>query len=426
MGISTMLALFAATGSIQPCPAELPEGTRCQAGQDSRGAYYWSAIPPKWNGALVVHSHGGPTLAAPGANDPRADLVRFAVVVREGFAWTGTTYRRAGFGVRDAAEDTDSARAVFWHTFGKPRKTLLHGQSWGANVAARTAERYPAHYDGMVLTSGVLGGGSKSYDFRADLRAVYQYYCNNLPAAGEPRYPLWQGLSAVSPLSADEVARRVNACTGADVAPALRTAAQRHALQNIAAVIRIPASSLASHMAWATATFHDLTMRFLNGGNPFSNLGVLYRGSDDDAALNRGVERFAAEGAALKALAADSDMSGKLTMPTLTLHGIGDPTAFVELEAEFAAQVAQAGASAHLLQIFTDETEHRKLATPHYAAIFGAMLAWTETGKRPDVAAVVASCDSANPGGSCRIVANYVPPRLDSRVYARIKPAAPP
>jgi pimeloyl-ACP methyl ester carboxylesterase len=426
MGISTMLALFAAAGGIQPCPAELPEGSRCQAGQDSRGAFYWSAIPPKWNGALVVHAHGGPTLAAPGANDPRADLARFAVVVKEGFAWTGSTYRRAGFGVRDAAEDTDNARAMFWHRFGKPRKTLLHGQSWGANVAVRTAERYPAHYDGMVLTSGVLGGGSKSYDFRADLRSVYQYYCNNLPAPGEPRYPLWQGLSTNSPLAPDEVVRRVNACTGADVASAQRTPAQSNALRNIASVIRIPGTSLASHMAWSTATFHDLTTRFLNGGNPFSNMGVAYSGSDDDAALNRGVERFAAEGPALKALAADSDMSGKLTMPTLTLHGIGDPIAFVELEAEFAAQVAQAGAAHHLLQIFTDEAEHRKLATPHYAAIFGAMLAWTETGKRPAVAAVVESCDSANPGASCRIVANYVPPRLNSRVYPRSKPAVLP
>lgn len=420
MAIGAILALAAAVGSAQPCPAALPEGTRCHAGQDARGAYYWSAIPARWNGALVVHAHGGPSLATPSASDSKADLVRFAVVVQEGYAWTGSSYRHAGYGVRDAAEDTDSARALFWDSFGKPRRTLLHGQSWGGNVAARTAELFPAHYDGVILTNGVMGGGSVSYDFRADLRALYQYYCNNLPAPGEARYPLWQGLGPGN----TDVEQRVNACTGVNLPPAQRTPAQSRALRNIAAVIRIPEQSLGSHMAWSTGMFRDLTMRFLQGRSPFSNTGVVYRGSDDDVALNRDIERFGADPAALAMLSADSDLSGRLTMPTLSIHGIGDPTAFVELEAEFAARVAAAGASEHLLQIFTDEHEHRKLATPQYAAIFAAMMDWIEHGKRPDVHAVMRACEVANPryGEGCRINPGYVPAPLKSRVYERVKP----
>ena len=38
----------------------------------------------------------------------------------------------------------------------------------------------------MLLTSGVLAVNARAYDFRADLRAVYQYYCRNHPRPDEP------------------------------------------------------------------------------------------------------------------------------------------------------------------------------------------------------------------------------------------------
>ena len=164
------------------CPEGLPAGTSCYSGQDQNGAYYWIAIPEHWNHVLVVHSHGGPSLKTPTPEDPLSDLRRFSVTVAEGFAWAGSSYRHAGYGVRDAAQDTDNLRQVFWSKFGRPQYTLLHGQSWGANVAAKAAELYGKDtsgkpvYDGVVLTSGVLGGGTLSYDFRADLRVVYEYY----------------------------------------------------------------------------------------------------------------------------------------------------------------------------------------------------------------------------------------------------------
>jgi len=416
--------------AIKPCPSELPEGARCHAGQDARGAYWWTAIPRDWNGVLVVHSHGGPSLKSPSDDDSRADLVRFAVVVKEGYAWTGSSYRHAGYGVRDAAEDTDSAREIFWRSFGKPRRTLLHGQSWGGNVAARTAELHARgadgtlNYDGVILTNGVMGGGSQSYDFRADLRAVYQYYCNNLPAATEAPYPLWHGLPAASTIDNAEVERRVNACTGVDLAPEKRSAQQNEALRNITSVVRIPERSLVSHMTWASGMFRDLTQRFLKGKNPFGNVGVKYSGSSDDAALNKGVARFAADAQGLAELAYDSDIGGKLHVPTLSIHAIGDPTAFVELESAFAERVKSAGSQALLMQIFTDENEHRKLATPQYAAIFSAMLNWIDQGKRPDLRAVMQACEKAFPryGEVCMIKPDYVPPPLHSRVYPRAKP----
>jgi hypothetical protein len=412
------------------CPGEMPEGTRCFSGADENGAYYWIAIPANWNHVLVVHTHGGPNLENPKPDVPVADLKRFAVTVQEGFAWAGSSYRHGGFGVRDAAADSDNLRKIFWAGFGRPKYTLLHGQSWGANVAEKTAELYglvdgKSVYDGVILTSGVLGGGTLSYDFRADLRAVYQYYCHNLPRDDEASYPLWQGLAADSRFKRRDVAERVDECTGISKATQDRTPQQQRALENILRVIHIPERTFASHMDWATLTFRDLVIRQLKGNNPFSNMGVTYSGSDDDSALNNGVPRFAATQAGADALAYDADMTGALNVPTLTLHAEDDPTAFVELESSFRDLVTRAARQDLLVQSFTNEHEHSKEATPEYAALFRAMMAWVEGGKRPTVASLAALCQTAQAtyGEACHFDPGYFPRPLNTRVYDRIKPS---
>ena len=420
----------AATQQVRTCPEGLPAETRCLSGQDAHGAYYWIAVPKAWNGSLVVHSHGGPRLKAPRPDDAVEDLQRFSVAVAEGFAWAGSNYRREGYGVRSAAEDTDTLRQLFWRQFGRPKHTLLHGQSWGGNVAAKTAELYGKGpdgkpvYDGVVLTSGVVGGGTSSYDFRADLRAVFQYYCGNHPGAGEAAYPLWQGQPVGSALTNKQLDQRVEACTGVSLPASERTATQTRNLKNILAVVRIPERTLESHLAWATFTFADLVNNRLDGRNPFSNIGVRYVGSDDDAALNRGVIRFAADPTAVRQLSRDSDLSGKLTVPTLTMHAIDDPTAFVELERVFRDTVAKAGASDLLVQSFTDEHEHSKLATPQYAALLRGMIAWIEQGTKPSPTSLAKGCEAAvaDYGETCHFVVTYQPRALSERSYPRRKP----
>lgn len=302
--------------NVAACPAAAPPHTRCYSGQSADGAFFWIAIPADWNRVLVVHAHGGPRMNAPGPNDPVEDLERFRVTLTEGYAWAGSSYRRAGYGVRMAAEDTDRLRQIFWSRFGRPDRTLLHGQSWGANVAAKAAELYAVDtdgqvaYDGVVLTNGVLAGGTRAYQFRADLRAIYQYYCRNHPAAAEAAYPIWQGLPRGAEMTRAEVARRVEACTGVNLATDQRSSAQTAALRNILAVAAIREDQLVAHMTWATVVFQDIVWRMLRGDNPFSNVGTQYKGSDDDEALNQGVERFTAAPQAVAQLAYDSDLSG--------------------------------------------------------------------------------------------------------------------
>lgn len=405
------------------CPGHLAEKATCHTGRDANGAYYTMAVPEHWNGSLVVHAHGGPDFSYD-ASTPTEDLERWAVMVDEGYAWAGSSYRRGGYGVRMAAADTENVRRLFVSHFGRPDRTYLHGQSWGGNVAAKAAETYggkPGAYDGVLLTNGFLAGGSRGYDTRVDLRLVYQYYCRNLPRPTEMQYPLWQGLPADSTMTPDKVHARLQECTGIDSEPADRTARQQRNLDAIMSVTRIPEHSLATNMQYAAFLLRDIVHKRLDGRNPFSNRGVRYDGSHDDKALNAGMSRFSADPAARRDLSYDSDLTGRIPLPVLTLHAIDDPQVFVEHEAAYRATVQAAGRSGNLVQTFTKESEHRALSNAEYANSLAALDTWARTGKKPTPGSIARSCsafDTAH-GGGCFHDPAFRPAPFASRVRPR-------
>jgi len=240
--------------------------------------------------------------------------------IRDADADGGVPRRRPGSTIR-AADDVEHVRQLFVQQIGAPTRTILHGQSWGASVAAKTAERYATSvngkspYDAVLLTSGVLGGGSLSYDFRFDLRVVYQAVCGNHPRADEPSYPLWQGLPLNATLTRAQLASRVDECTGVRLPAAQRTPQQRQNLADTLGAVAIAESSLIAHLNWGTWHFQDVVFRRLVGRNPFSNDRVRYSGSHDDVALNARVFRVRADSAARADFAADADLTGRIAVP---------------------------------------------------------------------------------------------------------------
>lgn len=389
-----------------PCPDALGAVADCHEARDAKGAYVLVAMPREWNRRLIVHAHGGPRLSDPQSGDAREDLDRHAVMVRAGYAWVGSTYRRGGYGVRMAAADVERSRRLFLRQWPRPQRIFLHGQSWGGNVAAKLAElhaldaRGRARYDAVLTTNGVLTGGTRAYGFRADLRAVWQFYCRNHPAPDEPQYPLWQGLPTASTMTRAELMQRVEHCTGWSAAPAARSSSQAAALHAILAVTGIAESQLPSHLAWATFHFRDLVHKRLGGRNPFDNRHTRYRGSADDAALNAGVQRFSADPAALAQLAYDADLSGLIVLPTLNVHARHDPVVSPRALALYAATVRHAGRSHLLAQVSTEETEHSRLADATYLGALQALETWLDTGVRPDAAALRFGQQGAASGAS--------------------------
>ncbi len=430
LGLATLVvpapAFAAETSTPSACPDVLSEVATCYTGQDDNGAYYAIAIPDDWNGSLVVHAHGGPDLGE-GSDPARSpeDLERWAVMVQEGYAWAGSAYRRGGYGAQMAAQDTENLRRLFVGTWGEPSQTLLHGQSWGGNVAAKVAETFANDagrpYDGVLLTNGVLAGGSRGYDYRVDLRVVYQYYCRNHPRPTEPQYPLWMGLRPDSTMTSSGLRARLQECTANQSAPEERTALQQQNLDDILAVTGIPEHTLESHLRFATFTFRDIVSQRLGGQNPFGNRTIRYRGSHDDRALNAGVERFSPDRSAVRDLSFDSDLTGDVHLPVLTLHAIDDPTAFVEHESAYRATLKGAGNAKHLVQTFTREAEHSSLSNAEYAAAIASLASWAGHGHKPTPQSVAASCPAYvdRHGGGCFFEPTFTPGSYASRVQPR-------
>jgi alpha-beta hydrolase superfamily lysophospholipase len=418
-----------ATGPMPAaCPPGLPATVTCWRGEDANGAHLLIARPAGWNGNLLVHVHGGPRMAPPGPHTSDEDLLRHAEFLQEGWAWASSSRRRAGFGVRRAGEDTENARQAAVAALGQPRITVLHGQSWGGAVAAKAIEtlnepgpdgRRP--YDAALLTSAVLAGPSRAYDMRVDLRAAFQAVCGTHPAPGETPYPVTLGQAEGQRMPREELIARYLACTGADLAPEARTEAQRTALADLAAASRIPDFALPGHLWWATQVFADIAWSFAGGRSAFGNEAVRYQGTSDDEAFNARVPRIRPDPEAAARLSADGDPTGAVGIPVLNLHGIGDPTVFVENAAAYRATLERAGRTERLAQVFVEESEHQKLSPVLYPAALAALARWVESGERPTPAAIRARCEAMRAAypGECRIAVDYVPQPWEARVNPR-------
>jgi pimeloyl-ACP methyl ester carboxylesterase len=421
-----LLAGCATTPSYPPeaapqaatCPDGVPAGARCLRGQDSAKAHYLIVMPAQWSGVLVVHAHGGPSLGEPRVSRADADIKRWAITVQQGHAWAGSVFRQGGFAVTTAAEDTDRVRRIFVDHVAKPRRTLLHGQSWGAMVATKAAELFPKSWDGVLLTSGVVAGPT-TYDFRLDLRVIYQYLCNNHPRPDEAQYPLWMGLPTDSKLNNADLAARVNDCLGVNKPAAQRTPEQARRVRTIVDVVRIPDNSIMGHMTWSTFTLRDVINR--TGTSPFGNESVRYTGSDDDSALNAGVKRYRADPTAAARFAADVDYAGRFAVPVLTAHGISDSTVFVEGSDTLRRRMEAAGNGSRLVQTFVDSNQHSYWGDAMYPPLFEALLNWIDKGEKPTPAGIAARCRAlrAATPADCRFVIDYAVKPLASRIPPR-------
>lgn len=86
--------------------------------------------------------------------------------------------------------------------------------------------------------------------------------------------------------------------------------------------------------------FNDIVQ--VAGGNPYGNLNRFYRGSDNDAVLNQGVERLTANGLARAYLDRFYLPTGRLQWPLVTLHTRRDPIVPFAHQSSYERAVEQA------------------------------------------------------------------------------------
>lgn len=371
MSTSGRLALVAAAFlilAIDPVLSTAPAGDGAPVSR--RGTYaggsYLIEVPAGWNGGLVIFAHGyGEASASPLASHLAAN----------GYAWAASSYRPGGYRPDWFLEDTLQVRDLFIREIGRPRWTIIHGQSMGGHIAISSLELHPGVYQGALIECGVTDGITV-----ADLGLAYQ-------AAAE----YFAGAPLLDDMARPDLAARVSELWLPALGEPGRYTVQGERFDSV--VKHLFGGDLPLRLQGLRQRYFPnmiLFRRTQTLGRAGSTLHVRYRidpglGVDEDE-LNRRIRRFApAAGARSRETnPVFAEPTGRITVPVLTLHETGDARAPFSLEQSYRRRTLTAGTSHLLVQ--------RAIRWPGHCAIdgdvreqaFDDLVAWIERGVKPN------------------------------------------
>jgi pimeloyl-ACP methyl ester carboxylesterase len=373
----------AALAGATPHAAGGPAAVKKYTGTLADGATYLIQVPAKWNGTLLLYSHG---YVVPGASNPAQDTsdpLTGGWLLGHGYALAGSSYATTGWAVAAALPDQIHTLNVFGKLVGRPSRTIAWGDSLGGMITAGLVQRYPGRFTAAAPMCGVLSGAVATWNTALDAEFAFQQLID----------PSVSVVNITDPgpnlISAENAA-----------AKAQKSAAGRARLALSAALADTPgwftplsaqppptdyAAQEANQYLWATeVTFpfaFDLRAQLesLAGGNPSWNTGVNYfkdllksadlpevlalyhkagLSLDADLAKLAAAPRISAIPAAKRYLIQHITYTGKLSVPVLTMHTTGDGLVVPENEQAYSADVAKAGDSAMLRQVFVNRAGH--------------------------------------------------------------------
>lgn len=329
---------------------------------DHEGAAWRIDVPANWNGALIVSFRGNTPEPVRFDDQPYSSGAR-AVMLQRGFALAQSGYARPDWNIEDAHRDSEWLRRHFGKAIGKPRRTYAVGQSMGGLGVAYALEQPGTAYDGGLSLAGTLGGGDALFEQAFANLAAFDYY---LPGV----------VGDIAPVAAGQMpdAESVGKLQAAlDGKPAARAA--------LAALLGVRPQAVAEQIA--RNRFLLARLQKLAGGNAVGNAHWLYSGSGDDAALNAGVRRYAADARAYEFLRRNYVPGGKLGKPFLAVQTVHDPLVSAAATNSYAVAVRRAGREPNFVQQYVPGEEHLGFDLGHIVAAIDSLVAWVEQGQRP-------------------------------------------
>lgn len=351
-----LIVSFAVSTASQDASSKVESGTL-------NGAAFRIEIPAQWNKGLVMYCHGYALAGTqPNFDNPRQKTLR-EVFLAHGFAFAESAYSVQGWAVKEAVEDTEALRRYFVAKYGKPAETFVTGHSMGGVITLATIEKYPEIYDGALPMCGPLNVSLNGLQERIfDMLATFDF--------------LFPGIAG-SLVNLPKGARldQVKVKAALEAAPAkAQVFAKRY---SIASVTELPG---------VLAFFYEINRELQEraGGNPFDNRNTLYDGFDDDAALNRGVKRYAADAKAREYLRQHNSPTGRISDPVLTIHTTYDQLVPGRYVSEYDNFARLAGTQDLFVAKFVVANGHCNFTAPQTAAAFDELLKWARERKRPE------------------------------------------
>jgi pimeloyl-ACP methyl ester carboxylesterase len=325
--------LFSATAFSQtPAPNPLPWPEECREGSlgtPGQPNYQLTLVcmPKKttWNGNVIAYAHGFVMPDAPLAL-PTQELSQLKsneksllnLLLDQGFALITTSYSRNGWAIENASKDLNALVDYFKSTApGPTKKVLLIGASEGGLITTMQLEKYPNIYQGGLALCGAIGGAPFQIRYIGDFRVVFDYFFPdvfefgviNIPptAATEwkSKYVPKVNSSIEDQTNSDQLFRITRAAEdSSDILNSRKTTAQ---------VV----------LGYSVLVTNDLIQ--VAGGNPYGNQETNSTGSNNDQALNAGLERVSAVPAATDYLTRFYQPTGDLQVPLIAVHNTQDP-----------------------------------------------------------------------------------------------------
>jgi len=355
-------------------PALSVTGPQVVTGVQGPGATYALYLPAEWNHELVLFAHGWSAAAPPlpAANYMPAPLRDGLLAAGYGVAMSSFTY--GGFAVKDAMVRTAQLKDPFTENFGAPTRTYLMSISLGASVVMRMAEQNPNKYAGVMPICGIVAGVPFQLNHYFNTRVLFDYYYPGVLEGDAIDNP--PALTAAASAAA-------SAALNADLTKAQKLADIDQIRMSYSNDAEMVADILFALTFNAMDVFTDDLKLVTHGRSFFDNTNVYYTGSGEDATLNAGVQRFAADPDAANMVENLYSPSGDLKIPVLTLHTRADPIVPLRHETALADLVATKGASGFLLTRVYEGNVHCGIPLASELAAFQDLATWARTGVKP-------------------------------------------
>ncbi|WP_086933782.1 hypothetical protein [Agarilytica rhodophyticola] len=377
-----------------------------------KGAGYRIEVPTNWNGELVMWAHGflgnGEQLFV--ENHP---LRLF--LISQGFAWAASSYTKNFYDVRSGVQSTNDLVRFFKENIAEPNRVFISGVSMGGHITAAAIEQFPNYQcpqgshrvlcKRIVKLLGRISGGVK-YSGAVPVCGVMAdreglIYGVNYRLVAEQL----AGLNNQFPTSADytlttlpQVIARLFADNGEGYPHTVSPQGEK-----LKDYLRYSTGGARPVFDLAFGDFQDTvfasglgngTLDGITGGNLYDNLLAVYQLDGDptlsaeEQALNAAMLRVALDPQAdperfLK-LERIPILTGRLSVPVVTLHTLGDLRVPFSNQQIYYHRAAAKGRSNFLVQRAIRDIGHCTFEDNELIEAFVDMYQWATNGIKPE------------------------------------------
>ena len=394
----------------------LASGVKTYRGKFSDGATYLIQVPSKWNGTLLLYSHG---YVIPGFSNPAVDVgdpITGAYLLANGYALGGSSYASTGWAVQQALPDQIQVLDTFKKLVGAPSRTIAWGHSLGGIVTAGLVQRYPARFDAALPMCGVVAGSVGTWNQALDSAFAFDVLLGSgsglkLVNITDPvkNIDIAEGILNKAQKNAQGRARIALSAALADTPGWFDPLSPEPSPTNYAA-------QEANQYLWLSEIDFPFAFDFRAelekraGGNGSWNHGVDYekqleRSIDyaevqalyqkaglnfhDDVQKLNDAARISAKASALSYLERNIIFDGQIDIPVLTLHTKGDGLVVVEDESAYKNVVDEEHNGQFLREVFVHRAGHCEFTPAETVVAFEALVSRLDTGKWQELGAGV-------------------------------------